>query len=303
MKKSLIRKDDYWLGSFEAMASPCEILMDIDDMLLANKLLDLAEKEAKRIEQKYSRYRDDNIIYQINNSHGKAVKLDDETSKLIDYAQQCYLLSDGKFDITSGVLRRVWKFDVSDNIPAQEQINNIMQFVGWEKVHWQAPYFTLPENMEIDLGGIGKEYAVDRTALILSQHTSASLLINFGGDLVITGKRSNNQYWQIGVDNPEATGKNNVGNIELEKGAITTSGDARRYLIKEGIRYSHILNPKTGWPVPDAPRSVTVIGNTCLEAGMLATFGMLEGINADAFLKEQKANYRCIYAKEALINS
>ena len=293
--KSLIRKEDYWLGSFEAMASPCEILMDFDDMLLANKLLALAEKEAKRIEQKFSRYRDDNIIYQINNSHGQPVKLDEETAKLIDYAQQCYLLSDGKFDISSGVLRRAWKFDGSDNIPTQDQIASIMQYVGWDKIHWKPPYFTLPENMEIDLGGIGKEYAVDRTAIILSQQTNESLLVNFGGDLYITGKRSNDQYWNIGVDNPQATGENNIGNIELEKGAITTSGDARRFLVKEGVRYSHILNPKTGWPVPDAPRSVTVIGSTCLEAGMLATFGMLEGINADAFLKEQQVNYRCIY--------
>ena len=295
MEKTLIRKDGYWLGQFEAMASPCEILMDLDDTLLANSLLELAEQEAKRIEQKFSRYRDDNIIYKINNSHGHPVKVDEETGKLLDYADQCYQLSDGKFDITSGVLRQVWKFDGSDNIPSRNEVNAILSRVGWGKVKWETPYITLPEHMEIDLGGIGKEYAVDRTTLILKQHTPASLLINFGGDLSITGRRSNGQCWRTGVDNPSATGENSVGNIELEKGAIATSGDARRFLIKDGVRYSHILDPKTGWPVPDAPHSVTVVGNTCLEAGMLSTFSMLQGKNADAFLKEQQVNYRCIF--------
>ena len=191
MDTSLVRKEGYWAGTFEAMASPCEILMDLDDNLLANKLLKLAQQEAKRIEQKFSRYRNDNIIYQINNSQGKPVKLDEETAKLLDYADQCYQLSDGKFDITSGVLRQVWKFDGSNNIPSKKDVNTIICNVGWEKVSWQSPYVTLPKNMEIDLGGVGKEYAVDRTALLLIQHTPASLLINFGGDLYITGRRSN----------------------------------------------------------------------------------------------------------------
>lgn len=295
METSLVRKDGYWAGTFEAMASPCEILMDFDDTLLANKLLNLAQQEAKRIEQKFSRYRNDNIIYQINNGQGEPIKLDEETAKLLDYADQCYQLSDGKFDITSGVLRQVWKFDGSSNIPSKEDVNTIIRNVGWEKVSWQSPYVTLPENMEIDLGGVGKEYAVDRTALLLTQQTSASLLINFGGDLYITGRRSNGHCWHVAVDDPSATGENNVGNIELAKGAITTSGDARRFLIRDGVRYSHILDPKTGWPVPNTPRSVTVVGNTCLEAGMLATFAMLQGDNADSFLKEQNVNYRCIY--------
>lgn len=295
MENNLIRKDSYWHGSFQAMASPCEVLMDFEDTLLANKLLKLAEQEAKRIEKKFSRYRDDNIIFQINNSQGMPVELDEETAKLIDYADLCYQLSEGKFDITSGVLRQVWKFDGSDRIPSKKEVATVLTRVGWDKVKWEKPFITLPDKMEIDLGGVGKEYAVDMTALILAQLTNESILINFGGDLYISGRRSNGHCWSIGVDDPNATGIKSAGNIELAKGAIATSGDARRFLIKDGIRYSHILNPKTGWPVPDAPHSITVVAKTCLEAGMLATFAMLEGGNADAFLKEQGVNYRCIY--------
>lgn len=295
MQTSLTRKNDYYAGSFMAMASPCDILMDTDDEALAGRLLDLAQTEARRIEHKFSRYRDDNIIHDINNSRGKQTLLDEETANLIDYAQQCYELSNGKFDITSGVLRQVWKFDGSDRLPTKKQVNEILQCVGWEKVTWEKPNLSMPQSMEIDLGGIGKEYAVDKTALILTQASKISLLINFGGDLYTTGRRSNGQCWHVGVDDPNATGQQNIGNIELETGAIATSGDARRFLLKDGIRYSHILNPKTGWPVPNAPHSVTVIANTCLEAGMLATFAMLEGANADTFLKQQNVPYQCVF--------
>lgn len=145
--------------------------------------------------------------------------------------------------------------------------------------------------MEIDLGGIGKEYAVDSTVKRLKEHTKKSFLVNFGGDIACPYPRANNTPWTIGVDNPEQSGENAVGKIQLLKGGLATSGDARRFLLKDGVRYSHILDPHTGYPVPDAPRSVTVIANTCIEAGMLSTFAMLEGSNAVDFLKEQDVQF------------
>ena len=291
---TLERRDDYWIGRFMAMGSPCEILMDLEDALLANHLLSLAYNEAKRIEHKFSRYRTDNIVYRINSSHGQPIKVDEETAKLLDYAHQCYLLSEGRFDVTSGVLRAVWKFDGSDRIPTQQDITALLDLVGWDKVKWDVPFITLPKGMEIDLGGIGKEYAVDKTAQILQQQTKHSIVVNFGGDLYITSPRSSGENWRIGLDNPMATGQSSVGQIQLARGGIATSGDARRYLLKNGVRYSHILNPKTGWPVPDAPRSITVIANTCVEAGMLATFAMLQGANAKQFLTEQGVVFWCV---------
>ena len=296
--------DDYWRGEFNAMASPCQILIDTVDKTDAERLTRLAQSEALRIQNKFSRYRQDNIVYQINNSNGKAIEVDTETAALFDYAQQCYEISDGLFDITSGVLREVWTFDCSDNIPTADQVQQMVPRIGWDKVEWNSPSIILPEGMEIDLGGIGKEYAVDRSLLLLNQATDASVLVNYGGDLCTAKPRSNGQGWIIGVEDPASLieqtlrskkkTKNRMKEYELLRGGIATSGDTRRYLLKDGKRYSHILNPKTGWPIEDAPHSITTVANSCTEAGVLATLAALHGKKAEAFLKKQKVTYWCI---------
>lgn len=289
---SIEKIDDYWRGRFQAMASPCECLIATADETLAKKLIAMALTEAQRIEQKFSRYRDDNIIHQINHSNASAVELDKETADLLDFAAQCYELSEGMFDITSGILREAWTFDGSDNVPDQQLINQIKQRVGWPKVEWKRPHLVMQKGMEIDLGGIGKEYAVDSVAKLLkSVSPQTNVLINFGGDLVATGPQLNDIPWCVGVDDPSHTGEQTVGGVQLTKGAFATSGDARRFLIKDNVRYSHILNPKTGSPVEQAPRSVSVMANTCIEAGMLSTFALLQGKGARDFLEEQEVPF------------
>lgn len=283
-----------WRGSFLAMGSPCEILVDTDDRDHARVLCELAHVEAARIEQKYSRYRDDSVLTMINRSHGSPVSVDEETAQLLGYAGQCHELSQGRFDISSGVLREVWRFDGSDRLPDAASVASTLTRVGWNRVSWHNPVITLPSGMELDFGGIGKEYAVDRCAMLCRQRRDTSLLINFGGDIYISGPRRDGKPWVIGIDDPHATGKPGASALRLHKGAVATSGDARRYLQKDGIRYCHILDPRTGWPVQDAPRSVTVVAQTCLEAGMLATFAMLQGADAEGFLREQGVTHKCI---------
>lgn len=292
---SITRHMDYCFARFRAMASPCELLFDTDNTELATKLGQIAQQEAIRIENKFSRYRTDNIVHTINASNGQPVEVDEETANLLDYAQQCYQLSEGLFDITSGILRRAWKFDGSDNIPEQQQINDMLVHIGWQKLSWQRPIITLQADMEIDLGGIGKEYAVDKVVKMLVEETDMSCLVNFGGDICVTGPRRSGSPWTIGIEDPVKRALENSKSpyLQLSKGAIATSGDANRYLVKDGIRYSHILNPKTGWAVTDAPGSVTVAANTCTEAGILSTLALLHGANAEQFLKMQDVKYWC----------
>lgn len=293
---------DYWTGSFQAMASLCELLMDIEagGKMMAGELLSLAHDEAVRIEAKFSRYLDGNIIHRINHSGGEPVEVDEETANLLDYADQCYRLSDGMFDITSGVLRSVWRFDGSDNIPTREQVTALLSNIGWNKVGWDRPVITLQPGMEIDLGGIGKEYAVDKAAGILMQHHSASVLVNFGGDIRVTGPRNDGRGWIIGIERCVRRGSlqhvntgGDIHNFELTRGGVATSGDARRYLLKDGIRYCHILDPRSGWPVRNAPASVTVVAGTCTDAGILSTLAMLHGEEAESFLQEQGVDFWC----------
>lgn len=283
-----------WRGSFRAMASPCELLMEGVQQADALRLARLAQGEALRIERKFSRYRDDSVVARLHASRGAAVTVDDETADLIDFAAHCHAASGGLFDITSGVLRQAWRFDGGSSLPDAALVESLRRRVGWARVRWQRPKLTLPEGMELDLGGIGKEYAVDRTLALLRAETAAPLLVNFGGDLAVSGPRRDGSAWAVGIDNPSAatergTADNAAGVLALSAGALATSGDARRFLLAAGVRYGHILDPRTGWPVRGAPRSVTVAAPTCTEAGVLATLAMLRGPDARAWLAEQGA--------------
>jgi thiamine biosynthesis lipoprotein len=271
---------------FHALGSPCEIQVDGAPWCEIERLGRIAEQEALRIERKYSRYREDSVLAAINRVAGVAVAIDAETHGLLHYADQCWRLSGGRFDITSGVLRRVWRFDGSDGVPDAAAVERVRALVGWERVELTTTGFRMEPGMEIDFGGLGKEYAVDRATLLLGGQTTGAVLVNFGGDLRVSGPRRGGAPWRIAIE--AVDGADHPGLLELRDGALTTSGDAKRYLMKDGIRYGHILDPRTGWPVADPPRSVTVAAGTCMEAGMLSTFAMLHGIDAEAFLAAEQ---------------
>ena len=269
------------------MASPCEVLIDTDDAALADRVTLIAQAEAARIEERYSRYREDSIVSAINRANGAAIQVDEETAMLLDYAATCFELSEGRFDITSGALRRVWRFDGGAVVPSPTAIQAVLEHVGWPRARWASPTLELPAGMEIDLGGIGKEYAVDRAASLVAHECEAAFLVNFGGDLFARGPRRGDRPWIVGVDDPTRTGEAALLAIELTAGGLATSGDARRFVLWEGRRLGHILDPRTGWPIEGGPRSVTVVARSCLEAGTLATLAYLRGGGAGDFLREE----------------
>jgi thiamine biosynthesis lipoprotein len=237
----------------------------------------IAVAEAERINDKYSRYRSNSVLSELNRvaGEGKPILLDEETVELLEYAFSCYRKSGRLFDITAGVLRRAWDF-ASGRPPANEEIKALLPLIGMDKLIWRSPYlsFTI-HGMELDLGGICKEYAVDRVAAILTDAGIEHGLINFGGDLFALGPQPNGQPWQIGIQDPTDPGKSAV-DIPLSHGALATSGDYERYIDINGTRYGHILNPHTGWPVVGLS-SVTTLAPQCMVAGSLTTIAMLKG--------------------------
>jgi thiamine biosynthesis lipoprotein len=282
------------------MGSPCELLCESNSRIEAEELTAIVSSGAWRIEDKFSRYINGNIIDQINTAAGEPVEVDEETSQLLDFAETLHELSEAAFDITSGVLRHVWTFDGSDNIPTPDEVAYLLSRVGWEKASWEAPVLQLPAAMEIDLGGIGKEYAVDKAILDLKDSTSTPCLVNFGGDLGVTGPPGSRRSWSVGI---EAMRKGEVEKmIELRNGALATSGDGQRFLQKKGIRYSHVLDPRTGWPILDAASSITVAADSCTQAGMLATLAMLKGPGAEQFLESQAEKHWCRRIKSEKIH-
>lgn len=286
------REGGLMAAGFAAMASPCEVLLATDDAARAEALGRIAADEALRIEHKFSRYRDDSVVAKINASGGRPLVLDAETARLIDYARQCHALSDGRFDITSGVLRRLWKFDGRDRLPAPAEVAALLPRVGFQRLHWQSPQLTLPAGMEIDLGGLGKEYAVDRVYDLLAAQFDGALLVNFGGDLRAS-RAPRAGPWRVGVERPGAQGDARLL-LELGAGALATSGTTHRYFEVDGVRYGHILDPRSGYPVKGAPLSVTVAAATCTEAGTCSTLAMLQGADAEAFLEAEGLQYWCL---------
>jgi len=275
------------------MASPCELLTDVDNKTNAQELLSIVAAEAWRIESKFSRYLDGNIIHKIANSNGLAVTVDEETAQLIDFSTTLYELTEGGFDITSGILRKAWSFKGKNKIPSNAAVTKILNSVGWDKANWDSPVLTLKPGMQLDFGGIGKEYAVDRAGQLANTITDASCLINFGGDLIVTRPRKDGKAWSVGIENPDTLTGSASRLIMLQQGALATSGDTKRYILKDGKRYGHILDARTGWPIEDAPRTVTVAADTCIEAGMLTTIAMLHGPQAVEFLQAQEVRYWC----------
>lgn len=287
---TLQRQADYWLGEFTVMASPCQILLEDMSETVAKALVQQAYQEAKRIELKYSRYCSDNVIAQLNSQAGKAMTLDDETARLIDFAQLCFQLSDGLFDISSGILGKLWHFKQQTQIPTDADIQTLLPAIGWHKVSWQPPRLTLPAGMQVDLGGIGKEYAVDKVVAILQSKTDSAFLVNFGGDIYANKLRRNGQAWQVTIEDPQQLGSGHTI-ISLTQGGIASSGDSQRFIDIAGQRYGHILNPKTGYPITGGPSQITVYAQNCVQAGMLATIALLQGEHAQAFLDAQHCRY------------
>ena len=280
-----------WLGRFRAMGSPCELVCETPRRSLALALAERVAAEAWRIEDKFSRYLDSNVIHRINSADGQRLEVDDETAQLLDFAHTLHELSDGRFDITSGVLREAWSFDGSDRVPSQERIDAALGRVGWQRVSWRNPILQMPAAMEIDLGGIGKEYAADRCAALIRKDKTVSCLVNFGGDLVATRAPTQRRNWKVAIEGERSNEPERL--LDLKEGALATSGDARRFILKDGVRYGHILDPVTGWPVTDAPHSVTVAAGSCTQAGMISTLAMLQGAGAEEFLETQQLAYWC----------
>ena len=291
---------------FTAMASPCSLQLDGCDEPAMRQAASAAMAEVQRVEHAYSRYRDDSIVSRINRAAGRGewVAVVAETASLLDFADQLWHLSDGLFDITSGVLRRAWDFK-TPRVPEPAALQALLPCLGWPQVEREQTAegmrvrLTRP-GMELDFGGFGKEYAADRAAAVLHQHGMSHALVNLGGDLHALGPRGLPELagapWLIAIQHPRpdaAQPDQPLAQLALSRGGLATSGDYERYFIHAGQRYCHILNPRTGWPVTHW-QSVSVLAANATAAGVLTTLAMLQGDTAAQALHAQGVGYLAV---------
>lgn len=270
---------------FNAMGTPCDIQLYAKNAAAAKRIADLAIADVYRLEARYSRYRSDSFLSAINRvaATGGRITVDTETAGLLNYAATCYEQSEGLFDITSGILRKAWRFD-SGQLPDAEQIQALLANIGWHRLRWRQPVLEFPEpGMELDFGGIVKEYAVDRAAALCREAGARHGVINLGGDVKIIGARADGSPWRIGIRDPRAP-KAVIKTLQLHEGALASSGDYERCISIDGVRYGHVLNPKTGWPVKYLA-AVSVVGDFCVVAGSASTIAMLKEDQGPAWLE------------------
>ena len=266
--------------TFRAMAAVNEVQVHAANRGAAAALAAPAIAEVRRIEEKYSRYRPESVVSRINAQAGGApVAIDEETAGLLDFADACWRQSAGLFDATSGVLRRAWRFEPGSAVPSREALEALLPRIGWQRVERTREAVRLPlAGMELDFGGFGKEYAVDRAALALREAGAESALVNLAGDLAILGPQPDGTPWSVGIRHPRVENVA-IATLPVTSGAIATSGDYERYLEVDGVRHCHVLDPRTGRSARGF-RSVTVHAQTCIVAGSASTIAMLMGRDA-----------------------
>jgi FAD:protein FMN transferase len=271
--------------AFRAMAARHELQLWAADRAHADRVAKVAIGDVLRIEAKFSRYRDDSVTSAINRSAGgEPVAIDPETAALLRYADRCHALSGGRFDLTSGVLRRAWDFVRRPPlIPTDDELAAALELIGWPRVEWNDASIRLPDRgMELDFGGIGKEYAADRAAAICSDHGVLHCLVNLGGDVRVLGTQPDGTPWRIGIRHPRRADAV-IATVEASDAAVATSGDYERYFELDGRRYCHLLDARTGLPV-EHWQSVTVVAPLATLAGSYATIAMLMAGDAEDFL-------------------
>jgi thiamine biosynthesis lipoprotein len=276
---------DYFRLAFNAMGSPCEIQLFAKTEAQARQIAEAAIADVRRLESRYSRYLSDSLLSAINRvaAVGGGIEVDTETAGLLNYALACYEQSGGLFDITSGILRQAWRFG-QGGLPDTEQINGLLGRIGWHKVDWRPPVLAFPvAGMELDFGGVVKEYAVDRAAGLCWEAGVRHGLVNLGGDIKLIGPRADGSPWRVGIVHPRRQDAT-LQTLALREGAVASSGDYERCIVVEGVRYGHVLNPKTGWPVRHLA-AVSVVGEFCVVAGSASTIAMLKEEQGPAWLQ------------------
>jgi len=271
------------------MGCPCKIKIYAESVTLARDGFDLVEKEVQRLNLKYSHYREDSYLSRMQQWAARpcGTDVDEETSALLNYAETQFRISDGMFDITTRCLSSLW--DRMEKIPDESRIRAALESTGWDRVQWNGRRLKIPPGLRFDLGGLVKEYAADRSAGLLIKVGFRSGYVDLGGDLHFLGPHPDGKPWRVGIRNP-AGGNIPVAAVDVRSGGLASSGDYERYSEINGQRYSHMINPRTGWPLNstvDGLSAVSVLAPSCLLAGSVSTIVMLLGRKKGIQLLEQ----------------
>lgn len=243
------------------------------------------ETELQAINAALSTYIADSEISRLNNATGDFEgELSERFATVLDEALEIGRITGGAYDVTVGPLIELWGFgaeEFSATVPAAAAIAQARGAVGAGRLDWDTGSRTLrrPAGMSVDLSSIAKGYAVDRLSELLAERGVANSLVEIGGELRASGERPEGGAWRLAVESPDPSEQRFVEALSLNNAAVATSGDYRNYFEVDGKRYSHLVDPRTGYPVSHELVSVTVIDRACMTADALATALIVMGLD------------------------
>jgi thiamine biosynthesis lipoprotein len=266
-------------ADFHAMGTRCSLQFTCTDLQRARAFERRAVSWVQAFEAKYSRFQPDSLISRINAAAGREwVPVDAKTEALFELCDTLHQFTQGILDPTMLPLIHLWDYKaMTPTVPGPGAIAAALELTGWGKVRRTAGRVMLPrEGMALDLGGFGKEYAVDMVAGIAAEHGIAGVLVDFGHDLFALGHPHDAAFWHIGLEDPARPGTHNASIAVSNKG-VASSGDYLRCFVVNGTRYGHIIDPRDGRPVSNGCTQATVVADNCLLAGVLSTTAFVLG--------------------------
>lgn len=272
---------DGYAARFSALGTHNEIVVRAPTRERAERFREAALRWVARFEARYSRFLPTSLISRINAAAGEAwVDVDAEAEDLFALCDRLYAQTRGICDPAAGALHELWDFRrAHDRLPTPDEVERARARSGWTRVQRRPGGVFLPERgMQLDLGGIGKEYAVDRVFEMALGLGLTDLMVDFGHDVRVAGAAPPGGPWRIGLEDPRHPGRC-WGGVALTGGALCCSGDYARYFEHDGVRYGHLVDPRLGKPPDHGVRAVWVVAPTCTEAGVLAKAAFLVGLD------------------------
>lgn len=279
------------------LGSPFEMTVVAKDTVQANEYIDMAIAEAKRIENLISDWIPTTQISKVNQNAGiQAVKVDKEVFELVQRAIKVSEITSGAFDISYASMDKIWKFDGSmKEMPSEDAIKKSVSKIGYQHIildKKEQTIFLKNQGMKLGLGGIGQGYIADKIKALLQSNGCTSGIVNVSGDISTWGKKTDGKPWTIGIVNP--MNKNKVfATFPLEDSAVETSGSYEKFVVFNGVRYSHIIDPRTGYPAQGVV-SVSVFAKQTEIADALATGIFVLGVEVGLDLVNQLKGIECV---------
>ncbi len=292
-----LQAQQIYVQKLKLMGSRFDITVVANNQTEANQHINLAISEIKRIEKIISSWDKNSETSEINRKAGiKPIKVSKELFFLIERSIQISKLTDGAFDISYASMDKIWKFDGSmKKMPSPEKIKQSVSTVGYQNIilnKSKQTVFLKLKGMKIGFGGIGKGYAADKAKQLLIKKGVKAGIINASGDMNTWGKQPSGKEWQIAITNPMNKHKA-FAMLPISNKAVVTSGNYEKFVIFDGKRYTHIIDPRTGYPASGII-SVSVFSKSAALADALATSIFVMGIEVGLNRVNQLPKIECI---------